>query len=207
MAGPPLVYSPPSYTTTNVIFGVGILFTAPNPSPGVGATVPSDQNLGVGTSWLGLGWNYMGATEAGVTLTFNPTTQNINIEEQPTPVGVAVSTADLQVTTNLSEETLFNINTTWGNGGSIATTAPGAGQPGKQVLTLSTNFATLSCAIVGRNQLGFARVLYVPVVVSAGQVQTAFRRAAQQRLYPLTLSAICPFSSITWTDLTAIATS
>ena len=61
--------------------------------------------------------------------------------------------------------------------------------------------------VIGKNQLGFARVLYVPVVVSAGQVQTAYRRAAQQRLYPLTLSAICPFSAITWTDLTAVATS
>jgi hypothetical protein len=207
MSGPPLVYSPPNYTTTNVLFGTGILFTSPNPSPGVGATVPSDQNLGVGSSWLGLGWAYVGATEAGVTLTFNPTTQNINIEEQPTPVGVAVNTADLSITANMSEETLSNVNLAWGNGGSVAVTAPGAGQPGKSVLTLSTNFQTLSVALVGKNQLGFARVLYIPVVVSAGQVQTAFRRAAQQRLYPVTLSAICPFSSITWTDLTAIATS
>jgi hypothetical protein len=169
--------------------------------------VPSDANLGVGTSWLGLGWNYVGSTEAGVTLTFNPTTQNIMIEEQPTPVGVAVNTVDLQLTANLSEETLGNINSTWGNGGSIATTSAGAGQPGKSVLTLSTNFATLSVALVGRNQQGFARVLYVPVMVSAGQVQTAFRRAAQQRLYPMTLSAICAFNAITWTDLTAVATS
>jgi hypothetical protein len=204
---PTLPYTPPAYNTLNVLYGMAILFTAPNPAPGVGATVPSDSNLGIGTSWLGLGWNYVGSTEAGVTLTFNPTTQNIVIEEQPTPVGVAVSTVDLQVTTNLSEETLGNINTTWGNGGSIATTAPGAGQPGKSVLTLSTNFATLSVAMVGRNQQGFARVLYVPVMVSAGQVQTAFRRAAQQRLYPLTLSAVCNFSAITWTDLTAVATS
>jgi len=204
---PSLPYTPPAYNTLNVLYGTGILFTAPNPSPGVGATVPSDANLGVGTSWLGLGWSYVGATEAGLTLTFNPTTQNINIEEQPTPVGVSVSTAELQVTTNLSEDTLNNINLTWGNGGSIATTAAGAGQPGKSVLTLSTNFATLTMAVVGKNQLGFARVLYVPVVVSAGQVQTAYRRAAQQRLYPLTLSAICQFSSITWTDLTAVATS
>jgi len=207
MAGPPLVYTPPSYTTTNVLYGVGILFTAPNPSPGTGAAVPSDQNLGVGSSWLGLGWNYVGSTEAGVTLTFNPTTQNISIEEQPTPVGVAVNTADLQLTTNLSEETLTNINVAWGNGGSVAVTAPGAGQPGKSVLTLSTNFQTVSVALIGKNQLGYARVLYIPVMVSAGQVQTAFRRAAQQRLYPLTLSAVCQFSSITWTDLTAIATS
>ena len=204
---PSLPYTPPAYTTTNVLYGVGILFTAPNPSPGVGATVPSDANLGVGTAWLGLGWNYVGSTEAGVTLTYNPTVQNITIEEQPTPVGVAVNTADLQITTNLSEETLTNINVAWGNGGSIATTAAGAGQPGKSVLTLSTNFQTLSAALIGVNQEGFARVLYIPTVVSAGQVQTAFRRAAQQRLYPLTLSAICPFNAITWTDLTAVATS
>lgn len=204
---PSLTYAPPAYGTSDVLFGTGILFTAPNPSPGVGATVPSDANLGVGSAWLGLGWSYVGSTEAGVTQTYNPTVQNISIEEQPTPVGVAVSTADLQFTTNLSEETLFNINLAYGNSGSIATTAAGAGQPGKSVLTLSTTFATLTAALVAQNAYGFATVLYIPVVVSAGQVQTAFRRAAQQRLYPLTLSAICPFSSISFTELTAVATS
>lgn len=204
---PTLPYTPPAYTTTNVLYGVGILMTQANPSPGAGAPVPADDQLGIGSSWLGLGWNYVGATEAGVTLTFNPTTQNINIEEQPTPVGVAVSTAELQITTNLSEETLEHIQLAWGNGGSITTTPAGAGQPGKSVLTLSTTFQTVSAALIGMNQLGYARVLYIPEVVSAGQVQTAFRRAAQQRLYPLTLHAICPFSAITWTDLTAVATS
>jgi hypothetical protein len=204
---PTLTYAPPAYGTVDVLFGTGILFTAPNPTPGVGATLPSDANLGVGSSWLGLGWSYVGATEAGVTQTYNPTTQNINIEEQPTPVGVAVNTADLQFTCNLSEETLANINLAYGNSGSIATTPAGAGQPGKSVLTLSTTFATLSAALVAKNAFGFATVLSVPVVVSAGQVQTAFRRAAQQRLYPLTLSAICPFSSISFIELTAVATS
>lgn len=202
MAGPPLVYSPPNFTTTNVLYGVGILFTAV-----VGTSVPSDQNLGVGSAWTGLGWAYVGATEAGVTMTFNPAVQNIMIEEQPTPVGVAINTIDLQFTTSLSEETLANVNLAWGNGGTIAVTPPGAGQPGKSVLSLSTNFATVACALVGKNQQGYARVVYVPIVVSAGQVQTAFRRAAQQRVYPLTLSAICPYTSITWTDLTAVATS
>jgi hypothetical protein len=202
MAGPPLVYSPPSYTPANVLFGVGLAFTAV-----VGTSVPSDQNLGVGSAWTGLGWAYVGATESGVTVTFNPQTQNITIEEQPTPVGVAVNSADLQVTTSLSEETLGNVNLSWGNGGTIAVTAPGAGQPGKSVLTLSTNFNSMALAVVGKNQLGFARVLFVPTVISAGQVQTAYRRAAQQRLYPLTLNATCAFNQITWTDLTAIATS
>lgn len=202
MAGPPLVYSAPSFNTANVLFGVGILFTAP-----VGTAVPSDQNLGVATSWSGLGWTYVGATEAGVTLTFNPAVQNIMVEEQPTPAGVAINTADLQVTTSMSEETLSNVNMSWGNGGTIAVTPAGAGQPGKSVLTLSINFQHVAVALIGQNQLGFARVLYIPQMVSAGQVQTAYRRAAQQRLYPLTLSAICPWNNITWTDLTAVATS
>jgi hypothetical protein len=202
MAGPPLVYSAPNYTTTNVLYGVGILFTAT-----VGTAMPSDQNLGVASAWTGLGWAYVGATEAGVTVTFNPSTQDLNIEEQPTPIATVVSTATLQVTCSLSEETLFNVNLAWGNGGSIAVTPAGAGQPGKSVLTLSTNFQAMACALVGRNQLGYARVLNIPQVMSAGQVQTAYRRAAQQRLYPLTLNTICAFNQITWTDLTAIATS
>ena len=202
MSGPPLVYTPPAYTPTNVLYGTGILFTAL-----VGTAVPSDQNLGVASAWTGLGWAYVGATEAGVTLTFNPTVQNIMIEEQPTPVGVAVSTADLQITFSFSEETLSNINLAWGNGGSVAVTSPGAGQPGKSVLTLSTNFQQVAVALIGKNQLGYARVLEIPEMVSAGQVQTAYRRAAQQRLYPCTLSAVCPFTSIGWTDLTSIATS
>ena len=75
------------------------------------------------------------------------------------------------------------------------------------MLTLSTNFQQMALAVIGKNQQGYARVLNIPNVMSAGQVQTAYRRAAQQRLYPLTLNAICPFNQISWTDLTAVATS
>jgi hypothetical protein len=202
MAGAPLVYTPPAYTTANVLYGTGILLTAV-----VGTAVPTDQNLGVGSSWLGLGWAYVGATEAGVTVTFNPSTQQITIEEQPTPVGVAVNTAELQITAQLSEETLANVNLAWGNGGTITVTPAAAGQPGKSVLTLSTNFQQMAAVVIGKNQLGYARVLRIPQVISAGQVQTAYRRSASQRMYPLTLSAVCSFDQITWTDLTAVATS
>jgi len=199
---PTLTYTPPSYTTGNVIYGTGILFTA-----AVGTSVPSDANLGVGSSWTGLGWAYVGALLDGVTVTFAPTTQDINIEEQPTPVGVAITTANLTITANMSEETLANVNLAWGNAGSIAVTSAGAGQPGKSVLTLSTNFQSVAVALVGKNTYGFAGVLSIPTVISAGQVQTAYRRAAQQRVYPLTLNSICPFNQITWTYLTAVATS
>lgn len=202
MSGAPLVYTPPAFNIQNVLYGTGILLVS-----AVGTSVPSDQNLGVGSAWLGLGWNYIGSTEAGVTLTFNPATQNLMVEEQPTPAAVAINTADIQLTTSMSEETLSNVNTAWGNAGTIAVTPAGAGQPGKSVLTLSLNFQQVAAVLIAKNQLGYARVLYVPQMISAGQVQTAYRRAAQQRLYPLTLSAVCPFTSITWTDLTSVATS
>lgn len=202
MPGAPLLYTPPAYTATNVLYGIGVLFTSQ-----VGTALPADQLLGVGSAWVGGGWSYVGATDAGVSLTFAPTTTDIRIEEQQTPVAALVDNVSLQITTSLSEETLTNINLSWGNSGTVAVTAPGASQPGKSVLTLSTNFTSLACAIVGKNQLGFARVLSVPVVMSSGSVKTDYRRAANARLYPLTLNAISPMSQISVTDLTAIATS
>lgn len=204
---PVLTYTPPAYTTTNVVYGVGIMMYAPPASTTLGATVPGDANLGVSSSWTGLGWSYIGAVLDGVTLTYAPTTQDILIEEQPTPVGVAVSTANLTLTANMSEETLSNVNLAWGNSGTITPTSAGAGQPGKNVLTLSTTFQQVSVAVIGKNRFGFASVLYIPFMLSAGQVQTAYRRAAQQRVYPLTFNSVCAFNQITWTELNAVATS
>jgi hypothetical protein len=202
MSGAPLVYAPPSYTTTNVVYGVGIVMTAP-----INTNLPSDQNLGVGASWLSGGWSYIGCTDAGVSVTWNPTTVDISIEEQPTPVAVIVDKATAQVTFDFSEETLTNINLAYGGAGTITPTSAGASQPGKNVLTLSTSFPQLACAVISKNQLGFARVMSIPAIMSTGQVKTDYRRSANQRLYPTTFNTICPFNQISWVDLTATATS
>ena len=202
MSGAPLVYAPPSYTTTNVVYGVGIVMTAP-----INTNLPSDQNLGVGASWLSGGWSYIGCTDAGVSVTWNPTTVDISIEEQPTPVAVIVDKATAQVTFDFSEETLTNINLAYGGAGTITPTSAGASQPGKNVLTLSTSFPQLACAVISKNQLGFARVMSIPAIMSTGQVKTDYRRSANQRLYPTTFNTICPFNQISWIDLTAVATS
>lgn len=202
MTGAPLLYSPPAVNTTNVLYGVGIVYVGP-----VGTALPSDQNLGVGSSWTGAGWSYIGATDAGVTLTYNPSTVDISIEEQPTPVAVLVDKATAEITFDFSEETLANINIAYGGASTIAVTAAGASQPGKSVLSLSTNVTQLACAVVGKNQLGFARVLSVPGVMSTGSVKTDYRRSANQRMYPVTLSSVCAFNLIQWIDLTAVATS
>lgn len=202
MSGAPLLWTPPSVTTTNVLYGLGLVMTAP-----LATALPSDQNLGVATAWVSAGWTYVGATDAGVTLTWTPSTTDINIEEQPTPVARLVNTATAEIAFNFSEETLANIGLAYGGAATIAVTAPGASQPGKSVMSLSANFPELACAVVGKNQLGFARVLSVPAVMSAGTVATSYRRAANQRVYPCTLAAVCPFSTIQWVDLTSVATS
>ena len=202
MSGAPLVYAPPSYTTTNVVYGVGIVMTAP-----INTNLPSDQNLGVGASWLSGGWSYIGCTDAGVSVTWNPTTVDVSIEEQPTPVAVIVDKATAQITFDFSEETLTNINLAYGGAGTITPTSAGASQPGKNVLTLSTSFPQLACAVISKNQLGFARVMSIPAIMSTGQVKTDYRRSANQRLYPTTFNTICPFNQISWVDLTSVATS
>lgn len=188
----------PTFDTTQVLYGVGYLMTA-----AYSTALPADIDLGDSTKWTN--WTYVGSTEAGVNTNFNPNMTDLNIEEQPIPVATIVNTATYQITTSLSEETLTHINLAYGGGGSVQTTAASAGQPGKSVLTLSSSFSTLAAAILGRNSLGYPRVFYVPKVQSAGQVQTAYRRAAQQRLYPLTLNALCDLSQIQVIDITAAA--
>lgn len=199
---PTLSYTPPSYNTANVVYGTALCFTA---SVGTSLPTPDDQ-LGVGSAWTTAGWKYIGATDSGVSLTWNPSTQDISIEEQPTPVAVLITTANLSVTFNFSEETLANISMAYGNG-TIANTSAGASQPGKSVLSLSTTANHVAVAVVSKNQNGYARVFFVPQMMSAGQVQTAFRRSASQRLWPCTFNTICPFEQIQVIDLTAVATS
>jgi hypothetical protein len=202
MPGAPLVYAPPAVNTSNVVYGLAFVMTAP-----LGTALPSDQNLGVGSAWISGGWTFVGATDAGVSLSYTPSTVDILIEEQPTPVATIVDKATAQVTFDFAEETLANVNMAYGGAGTTVTTAPGAGQPGKSVLSLSLNFPQLACAVIGKNQLGFARVLSLPAIMSTGTVKTDYRRAASQRLYPCTFNTVCPFGSIQWIDLSSIATS
>lgn len=190
----------PAVDDTNVLYGVGYVFTNT-----FGAPLPADIDLGDYTKWQATtpAWSYVGATEAGVTTNFNPSMTDLMVEEQITPVASVPSSATYEVTLSMSEETLTNINLAHGGGGTITTTAAGTGQPGKQVLTFSSTFPYLACAVLGRNKLGYPNVFYIPKIQSIGQVQTAYRRAAQQRLYPVTMHALCPVEQIQLINITA----
>jgi len=199
---PSLLVTPPPVTPGNVVVGTAPVYTSPQ-----GTALPSDANLGVGSAWITGGWTFNGATDGGASLNWNPSTTDITIEEQPTPVAVLVDKADYTVSFSFAEETLANINLAMGGGGSIAVTAPGAGQPGKSVLSLSTNFPVLNCAVVGKNAQGYPIVFFIPGIMSVGQVKTDFRRSASQRLYPAEFSMVCAISAVQIINLTAPATS
>lgn len=194
-------FLPPSWGTDDVLYGIGYLFTSPYLT-----ALPSDENLGDASQWAAGGWNYAGATDQGVTTTFNPSMSNIQIEEQPIPVASLVATATYQITFSMAEETIDHINLAYGNSGTKSIVAAGIGQPGKTTLKLSSTFALLAAAILGTNNLGYPRIFYIPKIQSAGQVQTAFRRAADKRMYPVTLNALCDLSQMEVIDITAAAT-
>src|SRR6266851_5094128 len=194
MPNPGTEFLPPAYATTNVLYGLAYLWTA-----NFGTALPADIDLGDQSKWTG--WSYVGSTDQGVQNAFNPNMSLLQIEETPIPVASLVATATFQITTAMAEETLNNINLAYGGGGTIAAQAQGTGLVGKQTLSLSSNFGNLACALLGRNSLGYPRVYYVPKIQSAGQVTTNFRRAANARLYPLTLNALCDLSQIQIIDI------
>lgn len=191
----------PTWVAANVLYGTAFLFTSPE-----GTALPADIDLGDSAAWATASWNYVGASDQGVTITFNPSVTQIQIEEQMMPTASPVSTAQFTVDVSLAEDTLANMQLAYGGGGSITATAAATGQPGKSVLKLSDTFPVLQAGLIGTNAQGFPRVLYVPRVMSAGQVATSFRRAADKRMYPVTLNALCDLPDIVVTDITAAAT-
>jgi hypothetical protein len=191
-------FLPPAYNTQEVLFGNGYLWTSP-----FGTALPADVDLGDFSKWTG--WTYTGGTDQGVQVQFSPNMNDIQIEETPIPVASLVQTATFQISTSMAEETLNNINLAYGGGGSIATQSQGTGVPGKKTLTLSSNFASLACAILAKNDLGFPRVFYIPKINSAGQVQTNFRRAADKRMYPITLNSLTDLSNCQVIDIISTA--
>src|SRR5688500_6664360 len=92
----------------------------------------------------------------------------------------------------------------WGSG-TIVTTAAASGVSGKSVLTLSDSLLTFVGMLETRNKQGRPRRFKLGRMMSVASTQTAFRRAADKRMYSLAIATIEPLSSVTVTDITAAA--
>jgi hypothetical protein len=187
----------PNPDTSAVLVGYARAYTAP-----AGTAMPADTVAFDGT-WP-VGWTYIGATEEGVTQTIGTDTATIAIEEQSIPVLTVVNAKTFTLAFSLSEDTLESIKLAAG-GGNIVTTAAATGVIGKKVLTLSDTLDQLAVGFEAINKQGFFRRVYVPSVLSTGTVGTPYRRAANNRAYPVELHATCRPDQIVFTEKTANA--
>lgn len=192
----------PAYERKNVLVGMARMFLAPysNETP---ETLPEDTVV-LNGAWAG-NWAPIGATQEGVTVGFTRETEDISIEEQSTPVDTKTSSIAFNISTVLSEDTLQTMKWAYG-GGEIVTTAATASTPGVQELVISSELEHLTLGFEGVNKFGFWRRVLIPDVLSVGEIETNYRRSAEQRLYSVSFRSVVPIEDVVIREMTAPAT-
>lgn len=163
---------------------------------GTPATLPDDDVL-LGDPWDSP-WKAIGATKEGVTARFAREVTNITIEERSQPVDQKTTSSGFTFTAQLSEDTLDTMLLAYG-GGAITTVAAGATTKGKKKLVIAEELTHIS---IGLESTAAPRVavaeetpwrrMVIDKVASAAEVETPYRRADGQRLYPVTFTSLTP---------------
>jgi hypothetical protein len=195
----------PAYTRQNVLVGQARMFLQKIVTGSVPA-LPADT-VAIGGAWPSAGaniWVPVGATSEGLNFRFQRSTQDINVEEQLTPVAVNTTGLDISMEMVLSEDTVETMVTAYG-GGSIVTVAAASGVIGKKTLTIGSDLDNYAFGFETQNQFGFFRRVMVPAVVSVGQAETLYRRAQDARRYAVSLRVLCAPEEIIVLDKTAAA--
>jgi hypothetical protein len=183
------------YDENNVLVGSAVGFVSP-----VGTPDPADSiEVFDPAIWIAP-WASCGATEQGWQVNWNPQTNDINIDEQPTPVDQQMSTAALQFVANLAEDTVAS----WGFAlnADKTVTAPSTGVFGKTTLTPNGSLKRYKVVLETQNQQDMPRRFIVPKMTCAANVGATFRRAAGARLIPVTFTSICKLSDIQVVEIT-----
>lgn len=192
------------YDPNNVVVGHAYGFITPWVSGAVEPLIDDDEEFFNPALWVSP-WTAIGATHEGFKINVDVSTTTVNIEEQSLPIAEQVESKGFNVEAALAEDTLESMRLSWG-GSAISVTAPGAGQPGKRTMSLTDDLTYYTFALEMRNKYGFARRIYIPKASVSGSGDTAFRRAADKRTYPLRITSICLPSEIQIVEFTAVPT-
>lgn len=194
----------PTYDRTKVMPGLAALYLAPY-VPGSPAVLPADT-VALGGAWPSVPqvWTPIGATEEGVTMAVRRNTNDITIEEQPTPVSVETTDMDVRFEVTLSEDTLTKMKIAFG-GGVVTATAAASGVIGKEELVIASDLDHLALGFECKNYAGFFRRILIPDIVSVADVETMFRRAANARRYKASFRCLVAPEQITFRDKLANA--
>lgn len=182
----------PSYSPTKVLTGMAAVYLAPY-SLTTPPELPEDT-VALGGTWSAP-WTAIGATMEGVSFNYSRDTDQIVIEEQMTPVDERTKSLTFTVETELAQDTLQTMKWAYG-GGTITTTAPGAGTPGISTLEISDEMEDLVLGLEGQNEAGFWRRILIPKVKSRADVKTAYRRSNSPRTYAISLPSLVAPSDV-----------
>jgi hypothetical protein len=147
-------------------------------------------------------WIPAGATEGGWSFGGSTSTNDINIEEQSTPVGKYVTARTCSISGALAEDTVQSHQ--WALNMVKSVAAATTGVPATTTLTLSDTLSHYAVALETINAQGFARRYYIPDTVSVSNVTVAFRRAAANRSLPVSFDSVCATSLIVIQEVTSV---
>ena len=121
----------------------------------------------------------VGYTEDGVTMTYNADTADIRTDEETFPIDNVITTESVEVTANLAESSLFNMDKAMAGSllsGSILKLGAGT----QKKLTLQ---------IVGTNPAGFTRAIQIPSCIATGSVGMPYKKD-EKTVVPVTFRAL-----------------
>jgi hypothetical protein len=191
----------PAYTRSNVLTGQARAFTQVY-NPSVPPVLPANT-VDLGGTWPGP-WTAVGATKQGLAFNFKRDVNEIQIEEQRTPVAQLTTKSTFTFELELSEDTFQAMQLAYG-GGTITTVAAASGQPGYQTFVPNAELTQYAFAFEAENEFGMARRVLVPVVVAVSDAKTEYRRADAQRTYNVSLASLVEIDQCTFRNITAVA--
>lgn len=135
----------------------------------------------------------VGYTEDGVTFTYTGDTADIEVEEETLAIGRVLTKETVEVTCNMAQSSLANLNFAIGGGvlsGNILTIGGGV-------------LKTMNLKVEGVDPAGFKRAYHIPKATAMGAVGMSYRKG-EKTVVPVTFQALkSPTGSIQLVDNTA----
>lgn len=184
----------PVRTKAKVVWGIINGFTAP-----AGTLTPFDDGDDIGdpdSPWDGLPY-----TAEGFSRTFSRTISEARVEEESNAIGRDLDSTAWSVALMIAEDTIENQALVMG--GAVTTHAASSSKIGYKQLQLSDTLEEVALCLVmpSANKKAdgtrYKDLLYIPSVVSTGDVETAYRRSPEnKRVLPVTFEATCALRDI-----------
>lgn len=161
---------------------------------GVTTVAVTASTGGTGPTVVGGLWVPAGASDAGWTFGTTKQTQDIQIEEQSTPVGTFITSQDVMISGALSEDTMQQLQ--WSLNALKTITAQATGIPQTTTLTMTDAVQHYAVALESQNPYGLSRRIYIPDTVMTEGISQAYRRAASNRTLAVSFRSVCATSAI-----------